>query len=102
MLSWEPREHSDHIFGTVRGRSRFVGGVTGADGKLRPDVDVQTKRQDEKEQEAVNRFLSGEILADESEVAGFVVGEGEDSWIQSWVESVNDGWTAEQVCCGRT
>lgn len=59
---------------------------------------MQTKVADEKEQEAVNRFLRGEILADGSETEGFVVGEGEDSWIQSWVQSVNDGWTAEQVC----
>lgn len=98
-LSWEPKEHTDHIFGTVNGRSRYVGAATGADGKVRPDVDVQTKVGDEKEQAAVVRFLKGETLADGTEVEGFLTGEGEDSWVQSWVESLDNGWTAEQVCC---
>lgn len=98
-LSWEPKEHTDHIFGTVSGRSRYVSGAPGPDGKIRPDVDVQTKTGNDKEQEAVVKFLKGETLADGSEVEGFVVGEGEDTWVQSWVESVDNGWTAEQVCC---
>ncbi|EAS35261.2 uncharacterized protein CIMG_00615 [Coccidioides immitis RS] len=96
-LNWDENEHSDHIFGTVKGRSRFVRGAAGADGKIRPAVEVQTKAGNEKDQEAVARFLSGEILADGSATEGFVAGEGEDYWVHSWVESVNDGWTAEQI-----
>ncbi|KAI2011514.1 hypothetical protein LOZ52_004778 [Ophidiomyces ophidiicola] len=95
VLGWEEHEHTDHIFGTVRGRSRYVRGTAPADGKVRPDVEVQTKAGDE--QVAVTKFLKGETLADGSEVEGFVAGDGEDFWVQSWVESVNDGWTAEQV-----
>ncbi|WEW57671.1 hypothetical protein PRK78_003138 [Emydomyces testavorans] len=97
ILTWEKRDHTDHVFGNVVGQSRYVRGTTGADGKVRPEVDVQTKTGDEKEQEAVTKFLKGEILADRSATEGFVVGEGEDFWVQNWVESVNDGWTAEQI-----
>lgn len=100
-MTWTEREHKDHIFGTVVGRSRFFRGSKGADGKVRPDVDVQTNVQDEK----VRKFLRGEILADGTEVEGFLVeeptgddlGEGEGLWLQSFVRSVDGGWTAEQV-----
>lgn len=100
-MNWTEREHKDHIFGTVVGKSRFFRGSKGADGKVRPNVDVQTNVQDEK----VRRFLRGEILADGTEVEGFLVeeptgddlGEGEGLWLQSFVRNVDSGWTAEQV-----
>nr|KMM65927.1 LOW QUALITY PROTEIN: hypothetical protein CPAG_02268 [Coccidioides posadasii RMSCC 3488] len=85
----------DNIFSTDN--NRLVRTAAGADGKILPAVEVQTKAGNEKDQEAVARFLSGEILADGSATEGFVAGEGEDYWVHSWVESVNDGWTAEQI-----
>ncbi|KAL1984108.1 hypothetical protein VTN96DRAFT_9608 [Rasamsonia emersonii] len=101
VMNWTEREHKDHIFGTVVGKSRFFRGSKGADGKVRPNVDVQTNVQDEK----VRRFLRGEILADGTEVEGFLVeeptgddlGEGEGLWLQSFVRNVDSGWTAEQI-----
>lgn len=101
---WQGREHKDHIFGTVIGRSRFLRGSKRDDGKVRPDVDVQTPVDDEK----VRSFLRGEVLADGSETEGFLVdegvgqefGDGEGLWFQSYVENQDSGyeWTAEQVC----
>ncbi|KAL4910595.1 hypothetical protein BDW74DRAFT_141444 [Aspergillus multicolor] len=100
VTDWKRREHSDAIFGKVEGQSRFIRGSAKDGGKVRPDVEVHTKIQDEK----IGRFLRGEILADGSEVEGFLVdavgegfGEGEGLWLQSWVESVDSTWTAEQV-----
>lgn len=101
---WQGREHKDHIFGTVIGRSRFLRGSKRDNGKVRPDVDVQTPVDDEK----VRSFLRGEVLADGSDTEGFLVdegvgqefGDGEGLWFQSYVENQDSGyeWTAEQVC----
>ncbi|CBF75823.1 hypothetical protein AN3590.2 [Aspergillus nidulans FGSC A4] len=99
VTDWKKREHSDTIFGRVEGQSRLIRG-SAKDGKVRPDVDVCTRIQDEK----IGRFLRGEIGADGSETEGFLVdpagegfGEGEGLWLQSWVESVDSTWTAEQI-----
>ncbi|KAL4751751.1 hypothetical protein BDW72DRAFT_87237 [Aspergillus terricola var. indicus] len=99
VTDWKKREHSDTIFGRVEGQSRLIRG-SAKDGKVRPNVDVCTKIQDEK----IERFLRGEIGTDGSETEGFLVdpvgegfGEGEGLWLQSWVESVDSTWTAEQI-----
>ncbi|KAL4772973.1 hypothetical protein BDW60DRAFT_31897 [Aspergillus nidulans var. acristatus] len=99
VTDWKKREHSDTIFGRVEGQSRLIRG-SAKDGKVRPNVDVCTRIQDEK----IGRFLRGEIGADGSETEGFLVdpagegfGEGEGLWLQSWVESVDSTWTAEQI-----
>ncbi|KAL4955607.1 hypothetical protein BDW69DRAFT_160309 [Aspergillus filifer] len=103
ITDWNEREHSDAIFGRVKGRSRLFRGVKGPDGKLRPDVKINTALEDEK----VGKFLRGEIAADGTDTEGFLVDpvgegygepkEGEGLWLQSWVESLDSTWTAEQV-----
>lgn len=102
IADWNGREHSDHIFGTVEGRSRFLSGSKGEDGKVRPDVDVCTNIGGNGVGDArVKKFLRGEILADDSECEGFLVedGDGLGVWFQSFVENKDEGygWTAEQV-----
>jgi hypothetical protein len=100
ITDWKKREHSDNIFGKVEGQSRFLRG-TAKDGKVRPDLQVLTNIDDDK----IEKFLRGEILADGSECEGFLVdkleeegwGAGEGLWLQSWVESLDSSWTAEQV-----
>ncbi|KAL3464681.1 hypothetical protein BJX64DRAFT_286167 [Aspergillus heterothallicus] len=99
ITDWKKREHSDNIFGKVEGQSRFLRG-SAKDGKVRPDVEILTNVDDEK----IGKFLRGEILADGSESEGFLVdkieegwGAGEGLWLQSWVESLDSSWTAEQV-----
>ncbi|KAL4933857.1 uncharacterized protein BDV17DRAFT_286664 [Aspergillus undulatus] len=103
ITDWTKREHSDAIFGRVQGQSRFFRGSKDAAGKVRPDVQVCTGVKDEK----IRRFLRGEVGADGVETEGFVVDavgegygepkEGEGLWLQSWVESLDSSWTAEQV-----
>ncbi|KAB8079165.1 hypothetical protein BDV29DRAFT_99912 [Aspergillus leporis] len=100
ITDWEPREHEDHVFGKVRGRSRLLRGSKSADGKFRPNVEISTKTDDEK----VKKFLKGETLVDGTEVEGFLVdnvgeeyGEGEGLFLQSFVENLDSGWTAEQI-----
>ncbi|EAW24858.1 uncharacterized protein NFIA_103460 [Aspergillus fischeri NRRL 181] len=99
---WAEREHKDHIFGTLKGRSRLIRGSKGDDGKVRPAVDINTKIDDPK----VKQFLRGEILIDGSPCEGFLVdnegeeyGEGEGLFLQSFVVNQDDGagWTAEQI-----
>ncbi|KAJ6126852.1 hypothetical protein N7523_002464 [Penicillium sp. IBT 18751x] len=105
QLDWQQRDHTDNIFGTLHGRSRFIRGVKGADGKVRPAVEIQTKVGDAAADEKVAKFLRGEILANGSASEGFLVedegaefGEGEGLYVQSWVVNEESGWTAEQVC----
>jgi hypothetical protein len=104
QLDWQEREHVDNIFGTIRGKSRFLRGSKADDGKVRPAVDFQTKVGDAEKDAKVQRFLRGEILLDGSATEGFVVdeegaefGEGEGLWMQSFVVNQQNGWTAEQV-----
>ncbi|KZZ95713.1 hypothetical protein AAP_01389 [Ascosphaera apis ARSEF 7405] len=92
ILNWEPRAHEDKIFGKVVGNSRFVE----AEGNV-PALEVQTKVADPKENEAIEKFLKGETLADGKPTEGFVVDEQNTSFLQSWVVSQENGWTAEQI-----
>ncbi|PGH09081.1 hypothetical protein GX51_00834 [Blastomyces parvus] len=100
VLDWSERDHADHIFGDVVGQSRFLkagAASEGSGGKRLPEVDVQTKTGDADKDVAVAKFLRGEILANDDLTEGFVVdGENED-FMQSWVRSKGDGWTAEQI-----
>ncbi|OJD19634.1 hypothetical protein AJ78_00365 [Emergomyces pasteurianus Ep9510] len=97
-LDWSERPHKDHIFGEVIGQSRFIkAGEAGADGRRRPNVDVQTKTGNEAEDAAVAKFLRGEILANGDLTDGFVVDEANEDFLQSWVRSQESGWTGEQI-----
>lgn len=104
---WVARPHTDHIFGTLEGKSRLVRGAKGADGKVRPNLEVNVKVNNDEADAKVKKFLQGEILADGSEAEGFLVedlgeeiGEGEGLWVQNYVVNQDDGygWSAEQVC----
>ncbi|KAJ5168158.1 uncharacterized protein N7482_003752 [Penicillium canariense] len=103
-LDWQGRDHVDKIFGTVHGKSRFLRGSKGDDGKVRPAVDFQTKVGEGEKDARVQRFLRGEVLLDGSAAEGFLVddegaefGEGEGLWMQSFVVNDEKGWTAEQI-----
>ncbi|CEO60043.1 hypothetical protein PMG11_04686 [Penicillium brasilianum] len=103
-LDWQEREHVDNIFGSLRGKSRFLRGSKADDGKVRPAVDFQTKVGDAEKDAKVQRFLRGEVLLDGSAAEGYVVddegaefGEGEGLWLQSFVVNEQNGWTAEQI-----
>lgn len=93
---WTERDHTDHIFGHVIGQSRMVKAVEKG-GKFGPDLEIQTKVGVAEEDEAAAKFLRGETLKDGSATEGFVAG-ADDVFMQSWVRSVDNGWTAEQVC----
>lgn len=103
-LDWTSREHVDNIFGSLSGKSRHFRGAKGDDGKVRPAVDVQTSVGNPEDDAKVQKFLRGEVLADGSASDGFIIdeegeefGEGEGLFVQSFVESKDNGWTAEQV-----
>lgn len=105
QLDWEEREHVDNIFGTLQGRSRFVRGAKAEDGKVRPNLDIQTKVGEPEADAKVQRFLRGVVMKDASAAEGFIVddegaefGDGEGLWMQSFVVNNEFGWTAEQVC----
>lgn len=101
-LDWSETPQEDHIFGACLVQTRWIRGSKSADGKVRPNIDLQTKAADE----SVVRFLRGEIF-DGSDSEGFVVenptgaeigkGEGEGLWVQLFIRSKNNGWSAEQV-----
>lgn len=103
VLDWEEREHTDNIFGTVKGRSRFIRAAKGEDGKARPAVEFYSKAGGDADAR-LQKFLRGETLKDASASEGFVIedegaefGEGEGLFLQSFVDNAGSGWTAEQV-----
>ncbi|CDM37921.1 hypothetical protein DTO013E5_7230 [Penicillium roqueforti] len=96
-LDWEEREHVDHIFGKLKGRSRQIAGTKSEDGAVRPVLEVQTKAGSPEADAKVLKFLIGETLIDGSKSEGFLAEEGEGVFLQSFVQNVESGWTAEQV-----
>ncbi|KAL1952783.1 hypothetical protein VTO42DRAFT_4260 [Malbranchea cinnamomea] len=94
---WNERHHTDHIFGHVIGQSRLIKAKPDGKGShFRPDLEVQTNVGVPEEDELVGKFLRSEILKDGTETEGFVAG-ADDVFLQSWVRSVDNGWTAEQI-----
>ncbi|EDN10255.1 predicted protein [Histoplasma mississippiense (nom. inval.)] len=106
VLDWSERPHQDHIFGSLTGQSRFCKADASAsasasagdsDGKRQPTVDVQTKAGSAAEDVAVAEFLRGETLADGEPADGFAIDGANEDLLQSWVRSLDNGWTAEQI-----
>ncbi|KAJ6014475.1 hypothetical protein N7540_009066 [Penicillium herquei] len=104
VLDWTEREHTDDIFGTVRGLSKMVRGAKNEDGKLIPAVELQSKVGEPELDAKVQKFLLGDILLDGSENGGFLLddegdefGEGEGLFVHSWVVNEKSQWTAEQI-----
>ncbi|KAK2865417.1 hypothetical protein FQN49_003595 [Arthroderma sp. PD_2] len=97
-LGWNTKEHTDHIFGSVKGQTRFIGSKKDGS-KTVPAIEIQTKVGKEEEDAAVAKFFNGDVLADGSASDGWAVdeSEGDEPFLQSWVQSVDNGWTAEQV-----
>ncbi|KAJ5477858.1 hypothetical protein N7530_003367 [Penicillium desertorum] len=96
-LDWEVREHVDHIFGKLQGRSRHIAGAKSEDGAVRPVIEIQTNVGSPEEDAKVQKFLTGETLIDGSKSEGFLAEEGEAVFLQSFVKNTESGWTAEQV-----
>ncbi|KAJ5971961.1 uncharacterized protein N7479_001879 [Penicillium vulpinum] len=96
-LDWQEREHVDHIFGKLKGRSRHLAAAKGEDGLVRPVIEIQTKVGNPEADAKVQKFLTGETLIDGSKSEGFLAEEGEGAFLQSWVVNSESGWTAEQV-----
>lgn len=69
-LNWEQGEHEDDVFGAVRGRTRWVQDLAAGESGAGGKLDPY--------------LLEG---WEASEVG----------YVQSWVESVKNGWTAEQI-----
>ncbi|KAJ5544660.1 hypothetical protein N7535_006947 [Penicillium sp. DV-2018c] len=95
-LDWEPRERDDPVFGRVSSRSRFVSGKAEGDA-VRPVLEVNTSTGNAEEDAKVQKFLTGEVLADGSKSDGFVGEEGEGAFLQTLSRNLESGWTAEQV-----
>jgi hypothetical protein len=72
-LDWIERPHDDHIFGALRGKSRWI--ATGS-----------------AEYEALNQFMREGWLED-----GEQAGPKGESHVHSWVINEEKGWTAEQI-----
>jgi hypothetical protein len=92
-LDWTEHDHVDAVSGAaITVQSRFVNGVRGADGKVRPELAVET---------AVKKSEVGEYLGAGVEVVGETQqGEGviERAFVQDFISGGAEGWTAEQVC----
>jgi len=72
-LDWTERSHSDHMFGDLKGKSRWI--------------DLGSA-----EAGALDSFLKDGWLED-----GEAAGPNGETHIQSWVENEGNGWTAEQI-----
>jgi hypothetical protein len=86
LLDWVERDHKDHIFGKLVGRSRHFVGINA--------LEVQTKVGNPEDDARVAKFLAGETLVDGSKSEGYT---DEEVYLQSFVTNADDGWTAEQI-----
>ncbi|KXG48120.1 uncharacterized protein PGRI_019900 [Penicillium griseofulvum] len=97
ILDWKILHHEDYFFGQIQGQSEFVRGVTDADGSIRPEFKIQTENATSK----IKLFLRGEIEADGSKFAGFIVEDcsnpGLGLWVHTFERNVKAEWTAEQI-----
>lgn len=103
---WVEREFSDLIFGKQIGRFQLIGSLENNDGKVKPNIEVQTQIPGNSAgTEQVKRFLKGEITHDGSPSGGWVpvkadiegFDQEDGTWLHSWVRSKGGGWTVEQV-----
>ncbi|KAL2854090.1 hypothetical protein BJX68DRAFT_264836 [Aspergillus pseudodeflectus] len=92
-LDWTEHDHVDAVSGAaITVQSRFVDGIRGADGRVRPDLAVET---------AVRKSEVAEYLGAGVEVVG--VGEHENghvverAFVQDFISGGAEGWTAEQI-----
>ncbi|KFY81291.1 hypothetical protein V500_11552 [Pseudogymnoascus sp. VKM F-4518 (FW-2643)] len=101
VLDWSENLQEDHLFGKCIAQTRLIRGIKQEDGNIVPNIDIQTQIEDE----AIAKFLRGEILDQDRTSEGFLVeapreddaGEGEGLWVQLFVRNQVNGWTAEQV-----
>ncbi|KAJ5189462.1 hypothetical protein N7491_005793 [Penicillium cf. griseofulvum] len=99
VLDWKTSHHEDYFFGQVQGQSEFVHGVTDADGIVRPGFELQTANANSE----IKLFLRGEVEADGSKSAGYIVencmaeGLSPGLWVHTFERNVKSGWTAEQI-----
>ncbi|CAG8909571.1 unnamed protein product [Penicillium egyptiacum] len=100
VLDWKISDHQDYFFGEVKAQSEFVHGAVDADGIVRPEFEFQTANVNAQ----IKKFMRGEIEADGSKSAGFIVEdwsgmveEGPGLWVHTFERNVKSGWTAEQV-----
>lgn len=77
-LDWTRRGHTDHIFGSVEGLSRSFTGLN--------NLESMTKLPDGSKDPEDEAWLKNEKFEDKDGL-----------FIQSWVESTEAGWTAEQI-----
>lgn len=77
-LDWTQRSHTDHIFGSVTGLSRFFTELN--------NVETMTKLPSGSKDPEDEAWLKNERFEDKDGL-----------FLQSWVESTEAGWTAEQV-----
>ncbi|KAJ5506449.1 hypothetical protein N7453_005406 [Penicillium expansum] len=100
VLDWKISDHEDYFFGKVQAQSEFVHGVIDADGIIRPEFELQTDNANVE----ITRYMRGEIEADGSKSAGFIVEDwtrmsemGPGLWVHTFEKNVKSGWTAEQI-----
>lgn len=101
ILDWSENLQEDHLFGKCIAQTRLIRGIKQDNGKIVPNIDIQTQIEDE----TVAKFLKGEILDQDCTSEGFLVeaprkydaGEDEGLWVQLFVRNQVNGWTAEQV-----
>jgi len=74
VLNWSEKSHKDHLFGEVKGRSRWTD--VGAEGW-----------------DALDSYLKEGWLTGDSEKSG----PNGEVHVQSWVENTKDGWIANQI-----
>ncbi|KAL4933205.1 uncharacterized protein BDV17DRAFT_286883 [Aspergillus undulatus] len=106
VMDWLERGRSNHVYGDVLSRSRFVRGVRGDDGGMRPDIQVQSKTEAGDEVVGkIKAFLTGGtpyLPPDFASASGQNGNEKEqkeypDLYIHDFGRNEKSEWTAEQI-----
>ncbi|KAL3467930.1 hypothetical protein BJX64DRAFT_282818 [Aspergillus heterothallicus] len=94
-LDWSEHAHVDAVSGAaITVRSRFVRGIRGGDGKVRPEVAGSVETAVKKDE--VEGYLGKgvELVGGGEEEEGGVL---ERAFVQDFISGGGEGWTAEQI-----
>ena len=99
ILDWKERKHKDFIFGEVIGRSRLIGSVQDENGKLIPDLDLQTGvgQRENESREQISNFLKDFKDPATATFTHSAEADADPCYIHDFVKSVKGQWVAEQV-----
>lgn len=90
-MDWQPREHSDYIFGSILLQARYIGGRPDESGATRPAIQLEPEMHHEEE---IQAWILGATTLDGEQSSGFLV-EPSNLWIYTAERKAGGGVSAQ-------